>query len=182
MFPNSFACESSSITHQLLRDQQTDLGRRLAGTAKPTAKQRTQSGEDPTTFDAYIMGANGHVVGRGLLDSGCDDNWITLDVVKRAGLESTVTKEAYSRTFVGFGGHGVRPIGKIKITWFANNAPKTRETVYYVAEDGPFDVLLGSRFIFRESIFTYDAEALVLKLPKLTDGKRVIFHKTLRPV
>ena len=159
----------------MLRDQQTDLGRRLAGTVRPPAKQITQTGEDPTTFDASIMGVKGHIVGRGLLDSGCDDNWITLDVVKRAGLESLMQKEAYNRTFVGFGGHGVKPIGKIDITWFANNSPKTRRTACYVAKDGPFDVLLGKHFIFGESIFRFDSEALVLKFPKLTEGKSESF-------
>ena len=110
-----------------------------------------------------------------MLDSGCDDNWVALEFVQRAALESQIRRDIQIRNYAGFGGHHVRPVGEISLTWFANNARKTRYTKFLVVKDGPFDLLLGKHFLFKESIFKFDASALVLHWPKMSKG-RIIFY------
>ena len=96
---------------------------------------------------------------------------MSLDIVKRAHLESRVIRSTSSHIYTGFGGQNLEPKGAIKITWYANNAAKTRETDFLVAEQGPFDLLLGRQFIFTENIFIFNQAALVLRAAPISDGK-----------
>ena len=57
---------------------------------------------------------------------------------------------------MGFGGDSFSPIGQVKLTWYAENAGRSRETVFFVCQDGPFDLILGFDFIIKEGVFVFD--------------------------
>ncbi|KAL8827984.1 MAG: hypothetical protein Q9191_002853 [Dirinaria sp. TL-2023a] len=166
------------MTHQLLRNQQHELAQLYSdrpGTITPS--QGRKSPLDPTAFDATIFCGIGDgpqwIAGRGILDSGCDDNWISLDIVNRANITNGIVQATQKKRYTGFGGQTIEAKGSIDITWYANNASKTRQTGFLVAEHGPFDLLLGKHFIFSENIFMFNQAALVLKAAPITEAERL---------
>lgn len=163
------------MTHQLLRNQQNEIVR-LHSTEPKGSRQQVGQGptKDPTGFDATI--SRGITDGpqwmacRGILDTGCEDNWISLEIIKRAGMVSSTVQNTHENILTGFGGEIVESKGTITITWYANNASKTRQTTFLVAEHGPFDLLLGKTFIFSENVFMFSQAALVLRAAPISKG------------
>jgi len=163
------------MTHQLLRNQQNEIIGLQSTEPKGSHQQVGHDPtKDPTGFDATIF--HGITDGpqwmacRGILDTGCEDNWISLEIIKRAGMVSSTVQNTHEDVLTGFGGEIVESKGTITITWYANNASKTRETTFLVAEHGPFDLLLGKAFIFSENIFMFNQAALVLRAAPISDG------------
>lgn len=72
-------------------------------------------------------------------------------------------RDTQSNLYTGFGNQNVESRGKIEITWYANDRSKTHENKFLVAEQGPFDLLLGRQFMFSEKIFIFNQAALVLR-------------------
>ncbi len=93
-----------------------------------------------------------------------------LEIIKRAGMVSSTMQNTHEDVLTGFGGEIVESKGPITIIWYANNASKTRETTFLVAEHGPFDLLLGKAFIFSENIFMFNQAALVLRAAPISHG------------
>ena len=186
------------MTHKLLRNQQNELAQLYSDrVGTPTPSQGRKPTSDPTAFDATIFCGISDgpqwIAGRGILDSGCDDNWISLDIVNRAEMTNKIVQSTQKKIYTGFGGQNMEARGSIIITWYlkhpknvskskrrknklmenryANNASKTRQTTFLVAEHGPFDLLLGKNFIFSENIFMFNQAALVLKAAPITEGE-----------
>ena len=131
---------------------------------------------DDFTIRATIIQAHTddakHTVVCAKLDSGCDEDWISAEVLKRAGLEEQVELLQDQRTYVAFGGGKLTPKRKVLLTWYANNASKSRNTCFLVhEEEGPFDMVLGRVFWRKESIFMLNEPALALRQGKLNKGK-----------
>lgn len=110
------------MTHQLLRNQQLEIAR--LSTTGPNGQPTPGSPgppKDPTAFDAMIFRGMKDgpqwFAGRGTLDSGCEDNWISLDILKRAGMASLVARATQDKIYTGFGGQNIEPQGTISITW-----------------------------------------------------------------
>ena len=91
-------------------------------------------------------------------------------------MERRILRNAHNNLYTGFGGQNIEPKGTIKITWYANNGTKTRETDFLVVEHSPFDLLLGRQFIFSENIFIFNQAALVLRAAPISDGKRKLIR------
>ena len=129
---------------------------------------------DPFGFTATIIrtyeGNSYHTVARGKLDSGCDDNWISTDIIERAGMGEEVQHIERSATYTAFGGHQFQPLGSIDVSWFAQNASISRKSKFLVHDGVPFDMVLGTTFITKESSFVFDKPALALRQDKLTKG------------
>lgn len=81
---------------------------------------------DPFSFSATIIRAHEeeseHTVARGRLDSGCDEDWISTEILERAGLKPEIKATEIPMTYTAFGGQSFKPIGTIDITWYAVNA------------------------------------------------------------
>lgn len=116
---------------------------------------------------------------RGILDTGCEDNWISLEIIERAGMVPSVVQNTFGNILTGFGGGLVESKGSITITWYVNNASKTRQTTFLVAKHGPFDLLLGNKSIFSENIFIFNEAALVLRAAPISDGMYMLPAFTL---
>jgi hypothetical protein len=61
-----------------------------------------------------------------------------------------------------------------QITWFASNAGISRETMFFIHDAVPFDMVLGKEFIMEQSVFVFDKAALALRHAKLTPGKTFV--------
>jgi len=126
---------------------------------------------DPTSSSLTIWacvkdGEAKYIGAKCLLDSGCNDNWISLEVLKRGGIETHMEKlPRGDHKYVGFDGNACFPLGKVTIRSFMKIAATARETTFLVAENGPFDVVLGKKFIISANVITVDQTALPLRGP-----------------
>ena len=111
-----------------------------------------------------------HLVARGKLDSGCDENWISKEILTRGRLEDHVEAMEDRRVYIAFGGAKFEPVGTIDLTWYAINAGKSRKTRFFVHDQVPFDMVLGRIFIKEESIFMFNEPALALRQGKFKKG------------
>ncbi|KAL9084710.1 MAG: hypothetical protein Q9165_007958 [Trypethelium subeluteriae] len=129
---------------------------------------------EPFTITATIMrphqAESEHTVVRAHLDSGCRDDWISQEVVERAGLQEQVRPVERVGGFVGFSGQTLMPRHVVDVTWFAKNAAASRTTSFLVHEHVPFDMVLGKVFIGKESIFVLNEPALALRQGGFTQG------------
>lgn len=133
---------------------------------------------DPFSFSATILQAykhdSEHTVARGKLDTGCDQNWISMEVLERAGLRKSIDPIESTQSYIAFGGGEFEPIGKVDIDWYATNASKSNRTSFLVHHDVPFDMVLGRIWIAEESIFVFNKPVLALRMGNFTRGMVLI--------
>ncbi|RSL83492.1 hypothetical protein CEP51_004457 [Fusarium floridanum] len=115
------------------------------------------------------------------LDSGCDLNWISARIVKRAGLEDKQEEVKCDKAWQGFSGGQelIVPQATITLTWYSVNAAYTHRHEFLVHHQVPFDVVLGSRFIIEEGWKkSFNDPVLALRYSELSDEQlREIHHK-----
>lgn len=63
---------------------------------------------------------------RGKLDPDCKDNWVLLDIVKRADSGSKIAKTDQNHIHIALCGQHVESRGTITLSWYADNASNTR--------------------------------------------------------
>lgn len=94
-----------------------------------------------------------------------------MEVLQRAGVGDHLDSIEIKQSYIAFGGQESEPLGKIDVTWYAENAGKSRKTTFLVHHEVPFDMILGSIFIAEESIFTFNKPAFALRMGKFTKGR-----------
>ncbi|MCJ1379121.1 hypothetical protein MMC17_002221 [Xylographa soralifera] len=114
------------------------------------------------------------VVARGKLDSGCDENWASIEVPERARIGDHLETIEDKNSYAAFNDEEFEPLGTIDITWYAANAGKSRKTNFFVHHAVPFDMALGRIFIAEESIFVFNKPALALRMGNFTKEHRKI--------
>ncbi|OAL22189.1 hypothetical protein AYO22_07233 [Fonsecaea multimorphosa] len=85
---------------------------------------------------------------RAKMDTGCDENLITMKVVKRAQIDQSLLKpiqEEDQFEFTMLNGFSCAPEFKITLSWYQDCDEKMRRSDFYVVKEGPFDMLIGSR-------------------------------------
>lgn len=128
---------------------------------------------EPFAFAATILLPFEHlskIVLKRELDTGCRDNWISMESVKRAGLEGKMVLYNGEETFKPFG-EAFAPDGTIDITWYATNTGKSRQNTFFVSDRVPCDLILGKTFILTESVFTFDNPTMMLRSTRLAECK-----------
>jgi hypothetical protein len=85
---------------------------------------------------------------RAKMDTGCNDNLITLDLFDRAQIDKALLVEIpeedqFELTMIE--GAKCTPMYKIPLTWYQDGDMKMRHSEFYVVKNGPFDMLIGSR-------------------------------------
>ncbi|KAL9627845.1 MAG: hypothetical protein Q9204_006293, partial [Flavoplaca sp. TL-2023a] len=87
-----------------------------------------RSERDRFSFSATIVGSHDgvieHTVARAKMGTGCDDNWISEDLLIRAGLMGSMKPVELEDVFLGFGGVAFTPLGAMEITRFGINTSK----------------------------------------------------------
>ncbi|KAL8641797.1 MAG: hypothetical protein Q9226_008586 [Calogaya cf. arnoldii] len=146
----------------------------------PVSRQPAVSDRDRFTFSATIVGDRDgeveHVVARAKMDTGCVDNWVSEELLIRAGLVGSLQPVASSDTFLGFGGAAFEPLGTMEITWFGVNTAKSWKNVFLVHRDGPFDMVLGETWITEDSLLTLSQPALALRMTDFTKEERLLIE------
>lgn len=180
----------ASLRHQAAQIQQglhlnseqhhtglSDLADKLQSMTERNASKTTDwrpDTADQFSFSATILSPHvedsEYAVARGKFDTGCDENWISMDVLQRAGIGHCLDSIETKRSYVAFGGQEFEPSGQIEVTWYAENAGKSRKTTFLVHDHVPFDIVLGRIFIAEESIFVFSKPELALRMGKFTKG------------
>ena len=130
--------------------------------------------EDFTVFEAITDPEKIHI--RAKYDTGADDNFITRDAIKRAGLGRYVQEVHYSEdaTFYMLNNEEFVPKHRLRITWWKQFRPKKKYSEsFYVVPEAPYDMILGLGFILLEKVFVpkqYVRKALPLRRKPRPDG------------
>ena len=108
------------------------------------------------------------------LDSGTSDNWISSEALQRLQIKRMMKAPTEWRTFSG---KSFKSEDVVEISWNGVSNRKTRRSTFRVTKSGvsvPFDVILGSKFIFAEDIFSFNENAWILTKKPITKGTYVL--------
>ncbi|KAL8936871.1 MAG: hypothetical protein Q9211_003976 [Gyalolechia sp. 1 TL-2023] len=111
---------------------------------------------------------------RAKMDTGCDDNLITMAVFEKAGIHISNLLEIPADEMVelhGLEGAKCTPQYETTLTWYQDGDMKMREHKFYVVEEGPFDMLIGSRR-FAQDLAAHDNPALIIGRLKKRKAER----------
>jgi hypothetical protein len=111
---------------------------------------------------------------RAKFDTGSDANFIPYSLVHAHGLqESLVELEDEgpdANTFQGLDNHEYQFRHTITLSWCAMTMNRVRNTLFYVADNVPYDMLLGNDFIRDNSVFEPPRIALPLRSGRKSSG------------
>ena len=171
-----------AVSHQIIERMIAE--RTLISPSLAVPHPELRSERDRFSFPATIVDSRGgvieHTVALAKMDTGCDDNWISEDLLIRAGLMESMKAVDSEEAFLGFGGVAFKPLGAMEITWFGINTSKSWKNHFLVHRDGPFDMVLGSTWITEDSLLTLSQPALALRMTNLTKDKYIVSRRSLQ--
>lgn len=89
----------------------------------------------------------GYVPVRGKMDTGCDVNLISTEIIQRGKIKDDQVEGLDEEIELnGLEGTKYTLKKKIQLTWYLNRGMKSRVADFYIVEDGSFDVILGALF------------------------------------
>ena len=109
---------------------------------------------------------------RAKMDTGCDDNLVTMELVEKAGIDRSMLLEIPENETVelrGLEGAKCTPMYETDLRWYQDGDMKMRQHRFYVVEEGPFDMLIGSRR-FAQDPGSHDNPALIVSRLKTKKG------------
>ena len=89
-----------------------------------------------------------------------------MDCVRDLGLEDDVQEPDTDEVFTTFSGEEMSPTGTIYLTWVADSSSITNETCANIAENGPFDFLIGNNFMQTYGDKVFSKPVLILRARK----------------
>ena len=107
------------------------------------------------------------------LDSGADDNFISLSQLKRLGYDQK-DLEPCDHVWNAFGDPNLKSVGSLELTWTTQNRTHPREPVTFYVLDAKFnELVLGQKFSFKEGLLVYNRTAwTVERNGKMSKGER----------
>lgn len=94
-----------------------------------------------------------YIPARAKMDTGCDEDMVSLDLLLRAGIKQEDLKPIDEETgieFVSVQGLTAKPEHEIELTWYQDKSMKIRVSRFYVMREAPFDLLLKSTRLSQE--------------------------------
>lgn len=169
---------SATIAEHTSIPETSRVGRGLEHVSERLRELSTLGTERPFLFPFVIVPDDPQAPAtapfRVKLDSGCDLNWISTRIVKRAGLEDKQEEAKSDKAWLGFSGGEelIVPQATITLSWYSVNAAYTHRHEFLVHDQVPFDVVLGSEFIIEEGWKkSFNDPVLALRYSDLSDGK-----------
>ena len=112
---------------------------------------------------------------RGLFDTGAKApkiNLVSRDILKRMDMEPLLEEIGPDELSEvrGINGSSFQFTYKIRLTWQLNNSTRSFSTVFLLAEQGEFDLLLGNDFIKAHDALRTNKSFHFLGLPFRTSG------------
>lgn len=181
--------KSRDPAYQRHQEDLNDIAEQLQANAERyTSRDRSwrQEFHDPFSFEAAIIHPHSQDSGRTFvhakLDTGCEDDWIALEILERASMDNQVNELDVMISYVAFGGQKFEPLGTIDVTWYPTNSGKSRQTRFLVHREVPFDVVLGRRWILEEGWSFFERPAMALRMGKFSKGNPTAILKFQREI
>lgn len=122
---------------------------------------RARFNKDQMTFPFVIPVQDSEaVVSQVKIDTGSRPNWISIFILEKAGVKLELAGDL--GYFIGASKDPLpfEPVGRASVTWFSENQAKTSTTSFLVHDGSlPFDVVLGSKWVFGEMAQQHFSEA-----------------------
>ena len=114
------------------------------------------------------MKANVWIDVLGTLSTGIEDNWIGGHALNRSGPQpkSRIPKETYIDTQ----GRRFSATETVRICWRAANGSYIDEGEFRVMENGPFDIILGSKILYSRGVYMFNEQAPSFYHKKVNKG------------
>lgn len=117
-------------------------------------------------------GANVWIDVMATLSTGIEDNWIGGRALNRSGPQprSRIPEE----TYIDAQGGRFSATETVTICWHAANGTYIDEGEFRVMEEGPFDIILGSKLLYSRGVYTFNQQAPLLYHKRVNKG--VAYH------
>jgi hypothetical protein len=106
-----------------------------------------------------------------VVDTGCEENWISWTVLRLLQLEATKTDP---KVYKQFGNKTFVSDRVTDITWSVPSWNLSRRDEFRVSKDVSFQVLIGSKTIFHSGILKEGGNLRVLVAKKKSKGKSIL--------
>ena len=106
----------------------------------------------------------------GTLDCGTQQEWISGHILERLGSQEEV--EVTPEVYRDFQGRHFTSTRAVKLVWCSAKRQESREGIFRVMDNGPFDIILGSRLLFSAGILIFSEAALLFYHRTPGPGKR----------
>jgi hypothetical protein len=104
-----------------------------------------------------------YIAARAKYDTGSDFNFTSSAFVTKHGLSTLLEILDNAEVFVGLNSQEYHVKHTIVLHWCASTMHKTRTTTFFVADEVPYDILLGNEFIIQNGIFEGRRAVLALR-------------------
>ena len=133
--------------------------------------QKSKDSIESNVFESWVRVAGNEelvIKARAIADTGCHDNWISMDVLERAKMNDQIRSLPRALRFEGFASL-VEARSEVELTIIAANTSFSRRIWFYVHDDPPFDMVLGREYL-KKNMFAFYKPALMLRKPRRSKG------------
>lgn len=138
---------------------------------------RSHQETDPTRADIRIYIGHGcWQPASAILDTGTKDEWVSDRILSYCSAIEDDKPLEEPKIYTAFNGQEFRATRRVVFSWQSEKNRITRKSTFRVMENAPFDVIIGSNFLFRESVLTLNEAALLLLHGPVKQGKCIEIH------
>ncbi|KAG9526614.1 hypothetical protein KCU93_g5414, partial [Aureobasidium melanogenum] len=127
--------------------------------------EKSEANQHMFMFNAWIYKPPESFVVKGLLDTGADVSWISIDALRRANLTTGIKRVTNLQEFVGVDGKKVQSLGKITIQWWYTGVEAINQTEFFVIENlgDELDMIVGTEDIIKHELVVLKSATRVLR-------------------
>jgi hypothetical protein len=111
-----------------------------------------------------------YIAARAKYDTGSDVNFTSSAFVADNRLSALLETLEKAEIFVGLNSKEYHVKHTIVLHWCASTMHKTRTTTFFVADEVPYDILLGNEFIINNRVFEPERTVLALRQKHHSSG------------
>ncbi|KAG9671318.1 hypothetical protein KCU99_g5701, partial [Aureobasidium melanogenum] len=141
-----------------------------------TAYRYSSVSIDPSITDSTITVIHEdkprYIAARAKYDTGSDVNFTSSAFVVENGLSPLLEELDHSEIFVGLNDQEYHVKHTVVLHWCAATMHKARTTTFFVADEVPYDILLGNEFIIRNRVFEPQRTVLALRYKHRSAAQR----------
>ncbi|KAH0361933.1 hypothetical protein KCU65_g8392, partial [Aureobasidium melanogenum] len=141
-----------------------------------TAYRHSSVSIDPSITDSTITVIHEdkprYIAARAKYDTGSDVNFTSSAFVVENGLSPLLEELDNAEIFVGLNDQEYHVKYTVVLHWCAATMHKARTTTFFVADEVPYDILLGNEFIIRNRVFEPQRTVLALRYKHRSSAQR----------
>ena len=175
--PSDKSCDSADQQHQEDLNDIADQWQANVQRFMPGDRSWRQGLYVPFSFEVAVTHPHSQDSGKSFvqakLDTGCEDNWIALEILERASMKKQMNELDVRVSYIAFGGQIFEPLGMVDVTWYPTNSGRSRQTRFLVHREGPFDMVLGRQWYLEEGWSISGQPAMGLRMGRFSKGNLI---------